>query len=245
MSFLIFPGSNSPIADKDGMVTNTWRLFLNTIWNRVGGPNPDNSYATVAEAQGYANTAQSNAETAAQGYANTAQSNAETYAASEAATAQSNAETFATGAANTAQSNAETFSTDALDSALTTLQSQNVTLTTTAGSLTVAAAQLVKGVFIDSAVQTAAFTLTTDTATNLLAAMSNAAVNSGFVFRFLNNGSAAYAGTLAPGTGVTLSSVPANPAVPSGGWADYLFVCTAIGSTPAFTVYPIGGGSPL
>ncbi len=230
MSFLTFPGSNSPISDEKGNVTNPWRLFFTTVWNRVGGPQPTGDFATVTEAQDYANTAQSNAETFAQSAANMA---------------QSNAESFATTAANTAQSNAETFATTSITTALTNLQKTNVTQETTAGSLTVPAAQLVNGVFIDTAPQTAAFTLTTDTATNILAAFTNAAVGSGFTFRFINNSSAAFPGTLAGGTGVTLATAPANPAVPQGGWADYLFTVTAVGTTPTFTVTPIAGGTVL
>ncbi len=121
---------------------------------------------------------------------------------------------------------------------------KSVGSTTTAGAVTLTAAQLTAGFFVDGATQTAAFTLTTDTATNILAAIPTAAVGTSFKFRFINNdqSTTGYAGTLAAGTGVTIETSPlANPAVPKGGMADYLFVFTAIGSSPAVSVYPVGG----
>ena len=91
----------------------------------------------------------------------------------------------------------------------------------------------------------AAFTVTTDTAANILAAMPNAAVGTSFEFRFINNdqSSTGYAGTLAGGTGVTVGTVLPNPAVPKGGYEDYVFTFTAIGSTPTLTVEAVGGNS--
>ena len=120
-----------------------------------------------------------------------------------------------------------------------------VSSTTTAGPITATAAQLSGGYLADGATQTAAFTVTTDTAANILAAMPNAAVGTSFKFRFINNdqSSTGYAGTLAGGTGVTVGSVIPNPAVPKGGYEDYLFTFTAIGSTPTLTVEAIGGNS--
>ena len=118
--------------------------------------------------------------------------------------------------------------------------------TTTAGANTLSAAQLVAGYFADGATQTAAFTITTDTAANILAALPLARVGTGIRFRFINNdqSSTGYAGTLAGGTGVTIATTPLpNPPVPKGGFMDYLFVFTSIGTSPALTVYSVGGNS--
>ena len=138
------------------------------------------------------------------------------------------------------------------DASLTALKNQinqtqalSVSSTTTSGSITATAAQLVGGYLADGATQTAAFTVTTDTAANILAQMPNAAVGTSFKFRFINNdqSSTGYAGTLAGGTGVTVGSVLPNPAVPKGGYEDYLFTFTAIGATPTLSVEAVGGNS--
>ena len=120
-----------------------------------------------------------------------------------------------------------------------------VSSTTTSGSITATASQLAGGYLADGATQTAAFTVTTDTAANILAAMPNAAVGTSFKFRFINNdqSSTGYAGTLAGGTGVTVGTVLPNPAVPKGGYEDYLFTFTAIGATPTLSVEAVGGNS--
>jgi len=120
-----------------------------------------------------------------------------------------------------------------------------ISSTTTAGNITVTAAQLAGGYFSDGATQTANFTVTTDTAANILAAMPNAAVGTAFKFRLINNDQSAtgYAGTLAGGTGVTIGTILPNPAVPKGGYEDYVFTFTAIGATPALTVEAVGGNS--
>ena len=124
----------------------------------------------------------------------------------------------------------------------------SVSSTTTAGDITASAAQLVGGYLADGATQTAAFTVTTDTAVNILAALPNAVVGTAFKWRFINNdqSTTGYAGTLAAGTGVTIGTVLPNPAVPKGGYADYVFTFTAIGSSPTLTVECVGGnGSGL
>ena len=120
-----------------------------------------------------------------------------------------------------------------------------VSSTTTAGAITVTASQLAGGYFSDGATQTASFTVTTDTATNILAAMPNAVVGTAFKWRFINNdqSSTGYAGTLAGGTGVTIGTILPNPAVPKGGYEDYIFTFTAIGATPTLTVEAVGGNS--
>ena len=122
----------------------------------------------------------------------------------------------------------------------------NVNSTTTAGDITISAAQINARYFVDSATQTADFTFTTDTAENLLSVLSPIAVGGSRVFRFINNdqSTTGYSGTLAVGAGVTLGTVLPNPAIPKGGYEDYLFVCTD--NTPggaAFTVTPVGGNT--
>ena len=120
-----------------------------------------------------------------------------------------------------------------------------VASTTTAGAITATAAQLAGGYLADGATQTVAFTVTTDTAANILAAMPNAAVGTSFRFRFINNDQSAtgYSGTLAGGTGVTAATILPNPAVPKGGYEDYVFTFTAVGATPTLTVEAVGGNS--
>jgi len=116
--------------------------------------------------------------------------------------------------------------------------------TTTAGSLTLTAAQLAAGYLVDSATQTANYTFTTDTAANILAAVFPIIVGGSFKLRFINNDQSAtgYAATLAVGTGVTLGTALPNPAIAKGDWSEYLFTCTNnIAASAAFTVTPIGG----
>ena len=117
--------------------------------------------------------------------------------------------------------------------------------TTRAGAITVTAAQLWGRYFSDGATQAAAFTVTTDTAANILAAVPNAVVGTSLTWRFINNdqSSTGYAGTLAGGTGVTVGTILPNPAVPRGGYEDYVFTFTGVGSTPAITVNAVGGNS--
>ena len=117
--------------------------------------------------------------------------------------------------------------------------------TTTAGAITVTAAQFWGRYFSDGATQAAAFAVTTDTAANILAAVPNAVVGTSFTWRFINNdqSSTGYAGTLAGGTGVTVGTILPNPAVPKGGYEDYVFTFTAIGATPTLTVEAVGGNS--
>jgi len=121
----------------------------------------------------------------------------------------------------------------------------SISSTTTAGAITATASQLAGQYLADGATQTAAFTATTDTAANILAAMPNAVVGTAFKWRFINNDQSAtgYAGTLAGGTGVTVGTILPNPAVPKGGYADYVFTFTAIGSAPTLTVEAVGGNS--
>lgn len=122
---------------------------------------------------------------------------------------------------------------------------KSVSSSTTAGALTLTAAQLAGSYFVDGATQTAAFTLTTDTAANLLAQMPTAAVGSSFEFRIINNdqSTSGYAATLAAGTGVTLSATPlVAPSIPKGGVADFVGVFTDVtAAAAAVTIYAVGG----
>jgi hypothetical protein len=117
--------------------------------------------------------------------------------------------------------------------------------TTTVGDITLSAADIGGKYFADGAVQTAAFTATTDTAANILAQVKPIIVGGSFKFRFINNdqSSTGYAGTLAGGTGVTIGTILPNPAVGQGNWCDYVFTFTAVGSTPTITVEAVGGSS--
>ncbi len=114
---------------------------------------------------------------------------------------------------------------------------------TTAGDTTITAQQLA-GYTIISTTQTNPSILTTDTATNILAQFPNASIGSSFKTRIFNNDQSilGYTITLAAGSGITLESLIPNPSIPKGFYVDYLFVFTAIGSTPTINIYPIGGG---
>ena len=123
---------------------------------------------------------------------------------------------------------------------------RNVWSTSTAGNITLTAAQIDGGYFADSATQTAAFTFTTDTAANILAKMTPTIVGGSRLFRFINNDQSAtcFAATLAVGTGVTLGTALPNPSVPKGAYMEYLFTCTNnYPGSVAFTVTPVGGNS--
>jgi hypothetical protein len=91
---------------------------------------------------------------------------------------------------------------------------------------------------IVTATQTAAFTVTTDTAANLFAAAGSPPADFGYKFRIVNNdqSTTGYAMTIAAGTGVTISGPP-NPAIPQGGVADYVLTFT---SSTAATLTRVG-----
>lgn len=124
------------------------------------------------------------------------------------------------------------------------LNVQALDSTTTSGAITITAAQMLANYFADNATQTAAFTITTDTAANILAACG-ALVGNSFTFRVINNdqSTTGYAGTLAGGTGVTIGTTLPNPSVPKGSWCDYLAIFTSIGTSPAITINAVGMGT--
>ena len=133
-----------------------------------------------------------------------------------------------------------------LDAGYSDSNVRTVGSTSTAGNITLTAAQIDSGYFADSATQTAAFTFTTDTAANILAQMAPTVVGGSRLFRFINNDQSAtgFAATLAVGTGVTLGTALPNPAVPKGAYMEYLFTCTSnTTGSAAFTVTPVGGNS--
>lgn len=105
-------------------------------------------------------------------------------------------------------------------------------VTATAGA-TLTAAQIVAGAIMRSG-PTAAYTDTTDTAANIIAAIPDAQVNTGFEFTIVNG--VAFADTLAAGTGVTLSG---TTAIAASAVRRYLLQITSI-TTPAVTITGLG-----
>ena len=136
------------------------------------------------------------------------------------------------------------YDTKGLYHSLPVIKASVIASTATSGNVGITADQMIGGYFVDGATQTAAYTFTTDTAANILAALPSLEVGNTFTFRYFNNDQSVtgYTATLAAGTGVTINSVLPNPAIPKGGWADYLVTCTDNTSgSAAFTVTPVGG----
>jgi hypothetical protein len=94
---------------------------------------------------------------------------------------------------------------------------------------------------IVTATQTAAFTVTTDTAANLFAAAGSPPADFGYRFRIINNdqSTTGYDMTIAAGTGVTMGVTP-NNAIPKGGFADFVLTFT---SSTAATLTRVGSGA--
>ena len=111
---------------------------------------------------------------------------------------------------------------------------------TTVGNGTLPAAALLAG-FITRSGPTGAFTDTTDTAANIIAAllgMQNVAVAGGVAFtcRYINTTS--YVATLAGGTGVTLTAnTGATLAIPANSVATILFQTVAGGTVTGLVLY--------
>ena len=105
---------------------------------------------------------------------------------------------------------------------------------TTVGAGTLTAALLLGGLVLRSG-PTAAFTDTTDTAALIQAAWTGGGQGSSFVCTYQN--ASAFAGTIAGGTGVTLSG---NVVVPPNSWAKFLFIWTGAST---ITAYWLEGGS--
>ncbi len=125
------------------------------------------------------------------------------------------------------------------------LSIESVSSTTVAGNIAINAAQLMKGYFIDNGTQTSAFTVTTDTAADILTQFPNAEIGASFKVRIFNNDQSVtgYSFTLIGGTDVTMASTIPNPVISQGFYGDYLFVFTAVGSNPQVTVYSVGTGA--
>lgn len=92
-----------------------------------------------------------------------------------------------------------------------------------------------------TATQTAAFTVTTDTAANLFAAAGSPPADFGYSFRVINNdqSTTGYDMTIAAGTGVTIGVTP-NNAIPKGDFADFVLTFT---SSTAATLTRVGSGT--
>ena len=104
----------------------------------------------------------------------------------------------------------------------------NTAISTTTSTGTLTAAGIVGGLITRTG-PTAAFTDTTDTAANIIAAMNSQVVGNSWTLRLVND--TAYADTLAAGSGVTLSG---QTVVPPNSWAEFLVTYSAAG---AVTMY--------
>ena len=114
---------------------------------------------------------------------------------------------------------------------------KTVTSVTSSGP-TLTAAQMVNNIVTLSG-QTAAQTVTTDTATNIVAAIPNAQIGQTFEVIIQNGHTSSGTATLSGGTGVTITNTYATAAQPITTTRQYRGVVTAI-ATPAVTIYPVG-----
>lgn len=118
---------------------------------------------------------------------------------------------------------------------LTTNPLPVVTNLNTVGAGTITAAGIAGGITARGGAQSStAFTDTTDTATNLQAALPNANVGQAMTYIYQNNTNAP--ATITGGTGVTVSGVTV---VPAGEWAEFLVTLTAAAT---FTMVGIATG---
>jgi hypothetical protein len=117
----------------------------------------------------------------------------------------------------------------------------NVTNATATG-VTIPAAQVVNGLFTHS--PTGAVNDTTDTATNLIAALPSCTATSttgtSFVFSVLNTSASAVAITVLGGTNVT---VVGTATVAQNAVRNFRGIVTACTGTPAVSLYSLGGGA--
>lgn len=111
---------------------------------------------------------------------------------------------------------------------------------TTVGAFTLTSPYAQPDVIV-TATQTAAFTVTTDTAANLFAAAGSPPADFGYRFRIINNdqSTTGYDMTIAAGTGVTIGVTP-NNAIPKGGFGDFVLTFT---SATAATLTRVGSGT--
>jgi hypothetical protein len=91
---------------------------------------------------------------------------------------------------------------------------------------------------------TAACTLTTPTAAQLINQFGNGMLKVGDSFTFLirNTSAGAYAITLAAGTGVTLAAGNTNT-IAQANTRAFLAAITAVGGTPTLTIYSMGAAA--
>lgn len=114
----------------------------------------------------------------------------------------------------------------------------SVTALTTVGAGTITGAGVAAGITTRGGAQSgSAFTDTSDTADNIVAAIPNARIGVAFLYTYRNNTDAQ--ATLAGGTGVTLSQI-----VPKNTWATFLVTYTAA-STIVFAIVYSGSCVPL
>jgi hypothetical protein len=85
------------------------------------------------------------------------------------------------------------------------VSAEKITALTTVGAATLTAANIAGGVTSRGGTQTGAFTDTTDTAANIIAALPSIAVGQAFEYTYQNNSS--YAATISGGTNVTVSGL--------------------------------------
>jgi hypothetical protein len=116
--------------------------------------------------------------------------------------------------------------------------SQRTVTSVTSSAPTLTAAQMVNGIVTLSG-QTAAQTVTTDTATAIVAAIPNAQIGQTFEVVIQNGHTSSGTATLSGGTGVTITNTYATAAQPITTTRQYRGVVTAI-ATPAVTIYPVG-----
>lgn len=111
-----------------------------------------------------------------------------------------------------------------------------VTDNVTAGNSTLSASSMVGGVIMRSG-PTVAYTDTTDSATAIVSAISNAKVGTSFTLRIVNT--VAVTNTIAAGAGVTLSG---TTSIAASTYRDFVGVITDV-TTPAVTLTGTGSGN--
>lgn len=116
------------------------------------------------------------------------------------------------------------------------IQQFKVSLISNTAGMTIPAADMVNG-YLERQAASAAFSDTTDTATNIIAQIANAAVDVTFIFRILNQ--TGYTMTLAGGTGVTING---TATIASGAWRDMLGQVLNV-SSPSVSFTNVGGGT--
>ena len=123
----------------------------------------------------------------------------------------------------------------AVDVANSGAQRTVTSVTTSAPTLT--AAQMVNNIVTLSG-QTGTQTVTTDTATNIVAAIPNAQIGQTFELIIQNGHTSSGTATLSGGTGVTVTNTYATAAQAITTTRIYRGLITAV-ATPAVTIYPV------